>query len=99
MKIRSSDYQIAPEELTVDVDIPRYHVLLHNDDVNSMDFVTNCLMQVFGFTQEQAWAVMYEAHTKEVALCATEPYEAAEFHRDRLIAFGLLSTIEEESGS
>ena len=95
MKIRFSEYQVSPEETTIVGLIPRYHVLLHNDSVNTMDFVTGCLIQVFGFTVEQAWAVMYEAHVKGIALCATEPLEKAELHCDRLIAFGLHATIEE----
>lgn len=95
MKIRFSEYQVSSEETTIMALIPRYHVLLHNDSVNTMDFVTGCLIQVFGFSVEQAWAIMYEAHLKGIALCATEPFEVAELHCDRLISFGLHATIEE----
>lgn len=97
MTIRYSDYDFEQKELTTIELIPQYRVLLHNDDVNTMHFVVACLIKVFGFNESQAFAVMYEAHLKEVALCITEPFEIAELHRDRLIAFGLLSTIEEDS--
>lgn len=96
MKISFSRYQVEPKESTVELLIPQYRVLLYNDSINTMDFVTYCLIKVFGFTQNQAWAVMYEAHTNGVALCATEPLELAELHCDRLISFGLNATIEEE---
>ena len=39
---------------------------------------------------------MLEAHKNGVALCAVEPFEQAEFHRDQLISFSLTATIEPE---
>jgi ATP-dependent Clp protease adaptor protein ClpS len=97
IKINLSRYQVEPKESAVELLIPQYHVLLYNDSINTMDFVTSCLIQVFGFTQIQAWAIMYEAHTNGIALCATEPLELAELHCDRLISLGLNATIEEEA--
>ena len=76
--------------------IPRYKVLLHNDDVNTMDHVVKVLMRVFKFKQEQCEAIMMEAHHNGVALCTIEPLEQAELHRDQLISFSLISTIEPE---
>ena len=76
--------------------LPPYRVLLHNDDVNSMELVVLALREVFAFSAEQAVAVMLEAHHTGVALCAVEPLERAEFHRDQLQAFGLTATVEPE---
>ncbi len=76
--------------------IPRYRVLLHNDDVNTMDHVVKVLMRVFKFQQEKCEAIMMEAHHNGVALCTIEPLEQAELHRDQLISFSLISTIEPE---
>jgi len=76
--------------------IPRYRVLLHNDDVNTMDHVVKVLMKVFKFKQEQCETIMLEAHHNGVALCTIEPLEQAELHRDQLISFSLISTIEPE---
>jgi ATP-dependent Clp protease adaptor protein ClpS len=76
--------------------IPRYRVLLHNDDVNTKDHVVKVLMRVFKFEQDQCVAIMMEAHHNGVALCTIEPLEQAEFHRDQLISFSLISTIEPE---
>ena len=95
-RIYLSEHQVDYEEATVELLIPQYHVILHNDSVHTMDFVADCLTQVFGFTPQKAWAVMNEAHVNEVAICSTEPLESAEFHCNRLLAFGLLATIEEK---
>ena len=42
---------------------PRYKVLLHNDPVNSMEYVTNALREVVPQLSEQdAISIMLEAH-------------------------------------
>ncbi len=76
--------------------MPRYRVLLHNDDVNSMDHVVRALQRVFKFGRPECERIMLEAHRNGVALCAIEPLEQAEFHRDQLISLSLISTIEPE---
>ncbi len=76
--------------------IPRYKVLLHNDDKNSMEHVMMALKRVFKFDDEECARIMLEAHKKGVALCTIEPYEQAELHRDQLISFSLTATIEPE---
>ncbi len=76
--------------------IPRYKVLLHNDDVNSMEHVVKALRQVFKFDLEECVRIMLEAHDQGVALCTVEPLEQAELHRDQLLSFSLVATIEPE---
>ncbi len=76
--------------------IPRYKVLLHNDDVNSMEHVVGVLMRVFRFERGACERIMHEAHHNGVALCTIEPLEQAELHRDQLISFSLTATIERE---
>ena len=74
---------------------PRYRVLLHNDDFNSMEYVTQVLMQtVPSLTQPQAVSIMMEAHTNGVALVITCALEPAEFYCEVLKNHGLSSTIE-----
>ncbi len=87
-----------PETLTrlQTAHIPRYKVLLHNDDKNTMDHVVRALLQVFKFDQAECERIMIEAHNNGVALCVVEPLEQAELHRDRLRAFSLIATIEPE---
>ena len=76
--------------------IPRYKVLLHNDDTNSMDHVIAVLRKVFKFGHEECERIMLEAHQNGVALCTIEPLEQAELHRDQLQSFSLIASIEPE---
>lgn len=85
----------SPSTSTVRKPAPRYRVLLHNDDFNTMEYVVQTLMAVVaGITQPQAVNIMMEAHTNGMALvivCALEP---AEFYCETLKNHGLTSTIE-----
>lgn len=89
-----------PEPATVSgqhtAHIPQYKVLLHNDDVNTMEHVVKVLMQVFKFSQAVCEQIMMEAHRTGVALCVIEPFEQAELHREQMTSFSLVATIEPE---
>lgn len=75
--------------------LPRYRVVLHNDDVHSMDEVVLALVRVVPALGPQgAMRVMLEAHTHGSAEVIVCPKEQAEYYRERLEAFGLTSTIE-----
>jgi ATP-dependent Clp protease adaptor protein ClpS len=74
---------------------PRYRVLLHNDDYNSMEYVVQVLMQtVPSITQPQAVSIMMEAHNNGLALVITCAFEHAEFYCETLKNHGLDSSIE-----
>lgn len=76
---------------------PRYRVLLHNDPVNSMEYVVTTLRQVVPSLSEQdAIAVMLETHNTGVGLVIVCDIEPAEFYSETLKAKGLTSTIEPE---
>ena len=86
----------APERVRKQA--PRYKVLLHNDPVNTMEYVVNTLRQVVPQLSEQdAMAVMLEAHNTGVGLVIVCDLEPAEFYSETLKAKGLSSTIEPES--
>jgi ATP-dependent Clp protease adaptor protein ClpS len=75
--------------------LPPWAVILHNDDVNSMDYVVRCLIKsVDGVSLERATEIMLEAHNQGRALVVTCPLERAELYRDRLASFSLTVTIE-----
>jgi ATP-dependent Clp protease adaptor protein ClpS len=74
---------------------PRYKVLLHNDPVNTMEYVVTTLRQVVPSLSEQdALAVMLEAHNTGVGLVIVCDLEPAEFYCETLKAKGLTSTLE-----
>ena len=68
---------LEKQEERVRMPSPRYKVLLHNDPVNSMEYVVMTLQQVVPQLSEQdAMAVMLEAHNTGVGLvivCDLEP--------------------------
>ena len=77
---------------------PRYRVLLHNDPVNSMEYVVVTLRQVVPSLSEQdAIAVMLEAHNTGVGLVIVCDLEPAEFYCEALKAKGLSSSLEPDS--
>ena len=77
---------------------PKYKVLLHNDPVNSMEYVTVVLREVVPQLSEQdAMAVMLEAHNTGIGLVIVCDLEPAEFYSESLKAKGLTSTIEPEN--
>ena len=82
---------------TVRKPAPRYRVLLHNDDFNSMEHVVESLLKVVPcLSMPQAVNIMMQAHVSGVAvviICALEP---AEFYCEGLQGQGLTSTIEPE---
>jgi len=74
---------------------PRYRVLLHNDDFNTMEHVVESLMKVVpSLTMPQAVDIMMQAHTAGVALVITCALEHAEFYCEGLRGRGLTSSIE-----
>ena len=77
---------------------PRYKVLLHNDPINTMDYVVTTLRQVVPQLSEQdAIAIMLATHNTGVGLVIVCDLEPAEFYSESLKAKGLTSTIEREN--
>jgi len=95
MSLRPSSKPAAVLEQRT-ANIPLFKVLLHNDEVNSMEHVVHALMNVFKFERSVCERIMLEAHRSGVALCTVEPLEQAELHRDQLASFSLTATIERE---
>jgi ATP-dependent Clp protease adaptor protein ClpS len=75
--------------------LPPWSVILHNDDVNEMVYVVQCLLKSVPSlgTTKAVW-IMLEAHNHGRAVVTTCPLELAELYRDRLLGFGLTATIE-----
>ena len=76
---------------------PKYKVLLHNDPVNSMEYVTNALREVVPQLSEQdAISIMLEAHNTGIGLVLVCDLEPAEFYSECLKSKGISSSIEKE---
>lgn len=55
----------------------RYHVVMHNDDVTTMEFVVHVLRVVFFKSVEQATDMMLDIHHKGSTIVGTYPYDTA----------------------
>jgi ATP-dependent Clp protease adaptor protein ClpS len=75
--------------------LPPYSVILHNDDVNEMNYVVQSLLVCIPeLDSGRAAEIMIEAHLNGKAQVITCPLERAELYRDRLQSRGLTATIE-----
>ncbi|MSQ29416.1 MAG: ATP-dependent Clp protease adaptor ClpS [Dehalococcoidia bacterium] len=77
--------------------VRRATIVLHNDDVNSMDDVVHALLaSVPELSVGRAVEVMLTAHSHGQADVITCPLERAELYRDRLASHHLTATIRRE---
>jgi ATP-dependent Clp protease adaptor protein ClpS len=67
---------------------PPYAVILHNDDINTMEFVVAVLRKVFGYTVERCVELMLEAHQKGRSAVWIGPLEVAELKADQITSCG-----------
>jgi ATP-dependent Clp protease adaptor protein ClpS len=74
--------------------LPPWKVLLHNDDVNSFQYVLATIVELTPLKPEDAFRRMMEAHETGVSLLLTTHKERAELYRDQFQSKGLTVTIE-----
>jgi ATP-dependent Clp protease adaptor protein ClpS len=67
---------------------PPYAVILHNDDLNTMEFVIEVLRKVFGYTVEKCVTLMIEAHEKGRSVVWVGALEVAELKADQIRSCG-----------
>ncbi len=72
-------------------------VIVWDDPVNLMTYVTMVLRRVFGFSRERAEQLMLQVHHEGRAVVAQEPREQAELHVAQLHGYGLQATIERDA--
>lgn len=74
---------------------PMWNVVLHNDSVNSFEYVIQTLITVTRLDPVAAMDRTVEAHTKGMTVVATCLKEHAEFKRDQLQSKRLTASIVE----
>ncbi|WP_439628014.1 ATP-dependent Clp protease adaptor ClpS [Gemmata sp.] len=67
---------------------PPYAVVLHNDDVNGMEYVVSVLRKIFGYSVEKCVELMLEAHEKGKAAVWVGALEVAELKADQVRSCG-----------
>ncbi|MFO0835290.1 MAG: ATP-dependent Clp protease adaptor ClpS [Phycisphaerales bacterium] len=74
--------------------LPPYRLLLHDDDINDMLYVTATLMELTSLGKERSLMVMMEAHQSGVALVLVTHKERAELYQEQFQSKGLTVSIE-----
>jgi ATP-dependent Clp protease adaptor protein ClpS len=98
---RASTIEASPEvidvaraEEHVSFDRP-WLVIVWNDPINLMSYVTFVLQKLFGYSKEKATKLMLDVHHKGRAVVATGSRERAELDVARLHRHGLWATMEQ----
>ena len=80
-------------ETVEELDLP-WQVVVHNDPVNLMSYVTMVFQKVFGYPKEKAEMHMLEVHRKGQSILWSGVRERAELFVQQLHGYLLLATIE-----
>src|SRR6266705_1100162 len=76
-----------------ELDVP-WQVVVHNDPVNLMSYVTMVFQRVFGYAREKAELHMLEVHHKGRSILWSGVREPAECYVQQLHSYLLLATLE-----
>ena len=79
--------------------LPRYHVILLNDDDHSFEYVIRMLFDLFSFPIEKGFMAAKEVHEKGMVIVFTGPKETAEFKQEQIHGYGADKGIERSAGS
>jgi ATP-dependent Clp protease adaptor protein ClpS len=79
----------------VDLDSP-WVVLVWNDPINLMSYVTFVLQKLFGYSKEKATHLMLQVHHEGKAVVSSGPRSEAEKDVFRLQEHGLWATMQQD---
>jgi ATP-dependent Clp protease adaptor protein ClpS len=79
----------------VDTESP-WIVLVWNDPINLMSYVTYVFQKLFGYSKEKATALMLDVHEKGRAVVANGSREKCELDVFRLHEHGLWATMQQD---
>jgi ATP-dependent Clp protease adaptor protein ClpS len=69
-------------------------VIVWNDPINLMSYVTYVFQKLFGYPRAKAHRLMMQVHTEGKAIVTSGTQERAEFECSRLHAHGLWATMQ-----
>lgn len=79
--------------LSPNPDVP-FLVIVWNDPINLMSYVTFVFQKLFGYSLQKAQKLMLEVHNDGKSVVSSGPREKAEFDTARLHAHGLWATMQ-----
>jgi ATP-dependent Clp protease adaptor protein ClpS len=83
-----------PSRQEVDQTDRPWLVIVWNDPINLMSYVTYVFQKLFGYSLEKATQLMLQVHHQGKAVVSSGAKEKAEFDTSRLHAHGLWATME-----
>ena len=84
-----------PSSKDVPLDERPWVVIVWNDPINLMSYVTLVLQQLFGYSRTRATRLMLQVHQEGKAAVSTGTREKAELDVSRLHAHGLWATMQQ----
>ena len=95
LEVQDPKTDVVVDALT-DEDRP-WVVIVWNDPINLMSYVTHVFQKLFGYSKEKATELMLDVHHKGRAVVASGGREECEMHVFRLHEHGLWATMEHDS--
>jgi ATP-dependent Clp protease adaptor protein ClpS len=71
-------------------------VIVWNDPINLMSYVTLVFQKLFGYSRAKATTLMLQVHNEGKAIVSSGPREKAEYDVSRLHAHGLWATMRQD---
>src|SRR5262245_16793042 len=85
-----------PEVDDADLDQRPWVVIVWNDPINLMSYVTLVLQKLFGYSRSKATRLMLQVHNEGKAAVSSGTREKAELDVSRLHAHGLWATMQQD---
>lgn len=79
--------------------IPRYHVVLLDDDYHTYDYVIEMLMDLFGHSMSTAYDMACEVDERKRVIVETTHKERAEHKKQQIESYGADWRMPESKGS
>jgi ATP-dependent Clp protease adaptor protein ClpS len=99
VSIQQTEAPLGVDELEDEVvrhDDRPWVVIVWNDPINLMSYVTFVLRKLFGYSKEEATRLMLQVHNDGRAVVSSGEKEKAEFDVARLHAHGLWATLRQD---
>jgi ATP-dependent Clp protease adaptor protein ClpS len=85
---------VGQQEATSTSTEPPWSVVVHNDPITKMNYVTMVFQRIFGFPKAKAELHMLEVHRRGRSIVWSGVREKAEFYVQQLHLHQLLATLE-----
>jgi ATP-dependent Clp protease adaptor protein ClpS len=85
-----------PSSADVPLHEPPWVVIVWNDPINLMSYVTLVLQKLFGYSKSKATTLMLQVHNEGKAAVSSGTREKAELDVSRLHAYGLWATMQQD---